>query len=265
MYNRFQLALKYARYLLTAQSGKGHGIHSPFVYDFIWKVLNTTEQPFAIKQAEQLRKKLLGSREILAVEDFGAGSLKHTTSNRSVGDIARYSAKPAKYARVLYHLVHHYGCRNIIELGTSLGISTAYMALANTHGRVITCEGSAALAQKSRENFAALMLDNITVLTGEFEQTLPQALNEMPEADLVFIDGNHRYEPTIRYFNELIPHLHNDSILVFDDIHWSREMEQAWAEIKQHEDISETIDLFFIGIVFFRSQQKVKQHFTIRY
>ncbi|MBL7726232.1 MAG: class I SAM-dependent methyltransferase [Dinghuibacter sp.] len=265
MYNPLQLALKYTRYLFTAQSGKGHGIHSPFVYDFIWKVLNNPEQPYAFKQVEQLRQKLLGSTEIISVDDFGAGSQKHTSRNRSIGDIARFSAKPAKYARVLYRLVNHYGCRNIIELGTSLGISTAYMALGNTGSRVITCEGSAALAEKSREHFNSLHLDNITVLAGEFEQTLPQALKEMPEADLVFIDGNHRYEPTIRYFNELIPHLHNDSILVFDDIHWSREMEQAWAEIKQHHDISETIDLFFIGIVFFRSEQKVKQHFTIRY
>jgi predicted O-methyltransferase YrrM len=265
VYNRFQLALKYIKYLVTASSGKGHGTHSPFVYDLIWKVLNNSDKPYAFKQAEQLRNHLRNNKEQVEVEDFGAGSFSHKTKQRKISNIAHSSAKPAKYARVLYRLVNHYSCRNIIELGTSLGISTTYMALGNTASRIITCEGSSALAALSRGNFASLHLENITVLTGEFEQTLPVALTEMPEIDLVFMDGNHREAPTLHYFQKILPHVHNYSIVVFDDIHWSREMENAWAQIKQHEAVSETIDLFFLGIVFFRAEQKAKQHFVIRY
>lgn len=265
MYSPFQLAFKYLKYKLTAANGNGHGIHSPFVYDFIKEVLNKKDQPFALQQVEQLRNSLKENDSTIKVEDFGAGSFTQKTKQRKISEIARSAAKPAKYARVLYHLVNHYSCRNIIELGTSLGISTSYMALGNSAARVITCEGSPAIAGLSREHFKQLQLNNITVLTGEFSQTLPQALKEMPSVDLFFIDGNHRLEPTVQYFNQVLPHIHNDSIVVFDDIHWSKEMETAWEQIKQHDAISETIDIFFLGIVFFRKEQKVKQHFTIRY
>jgi predicted O-methyltransferase YrrM len=265
VYSRFQLALKYFKYFTTAANGRGHGIHSPFVYDFILNVLNRTKKPFAWKQAEQLRNSLLNNHQTVEVEDFGAGSFSQKTKTRKISDIARSAAKPRKYAQLLYRLVEHYSCRNIIELGTSLGISTTYMAFANSGARVITCEGSAAIANISRENFKLLQLHNITVLTGEFEQSLPTALAEMPLVDLFFIDGNHRLEPTLHYFNKILPHLHENSIVVFDDIHWSNEMETAWAQIKTHEAVSETIDVFFLGIAFFRKAQKAKQHFSIRY
>lgn len=265
MYSPVQLALKYLKYRLTASNGRGHGIHSPFVYNFIRQVLNNKEKPFAFTQAEQLRSRLLQNNTAIAVEDFGAGSFSKKSKFRKIAEIARSSAKPAKYARVLYRIVQHYSCRNIIELGTSLGISTTYMALANSGSRIITCEGSPEIASISREHFKALHLEQITVLTGEFEQSLPAALTEIPLVDLIFIDGNHRLEPTLQYFNRVLPQLHNDSIVVFDDIHWSREMETAWEQVKQHGSVSETIDLFFLGIVFFRSEQKVKQHFTVRY
>lgn len=265
MYSPLQLTFKYLSYRLTAANGKGHGIHSPFVFDFVQHVLNKKEKPFAWTQAEQLRNQLLKNREVIEVEDFGAGSYHQRTRRRKIADIAYNTAKPKKYARVLYRIVEHYACRNIIELGTCLGISTVYMALANTAARIITCEGSGALSEISRENFRKLHLDNITVLTGEFNQTLLKALHEMPSVDLAFIDGNHRQEPTVRYFENILPYVHNDSILVFDDIHWSSDMEAAWEQIKQHPSVSETIDLFFLGIVFFRAEQKVKQHFSIRY
>jgi predicted O-methyltransferase YrrM len=251
--------------MTTAANGRGHGIHSPFVYDFTRNILSRSQQPFAWKQAEQLRNNLLNNHQFIEVEDFGAGSFSQKSNTRKIADIARSAAKPAKYAQLLYCLAAHYSCRNIIELGTSLGISTTYLAFANSGGRVITCEGSAAIANISRENFKLLHLDNITVLTGEFEQSLPKALTEMPLVDLFFIDGNHRLEPTIHYFNKVLPHLHENSILVFDDIHWSKEMETAWQQVKNHEAVSETIDVFFLGIVFFRKAQKVKQHFSIRY
>lgn len=265
MYSPFQLTLKYIKYQFTAASGKGHGIHSPFVYDFVRNILCNKEKPFAFTQAEQLRNQLLHNKEVIEVEDFGAGSYHQKTRKRKISDIAHHAAKPKKYAQVLYRIVNHYSCRNIIELGTCLGISTAYMGLANTGARIITCEGSGALSEISRDNFRKLNLDNITVFTGEFNQTLLKALHEMPVVDLAFIDGNHREEPTLRYFEQLLHYIHNDTILVFDDIHWSKEMEAAWEQIKEHEAVSETIDLFFLGIVFFRKEQKVKQHFTIRY
>ncbi|HNR16193.1 MAG TPA: SAM-dependent methyltransferase, partial [Chitinophagaceae bacterium] len=88
---------------------------------------------------------------------------------------------------------------------------------------------------------------------------------KIPFIDFAFIDGNHRQEPTERYFNQLLPKMHHESILVFDDIHWSSEMEQVWKTIKDHPSVRCTVDLFFIGVVFFRDEFREKQHFSIRF
>ena len=108
-------------------------------------------------------------------------------------------------------------------------------------------------------------MKNIQLVEGNFDHTLDQVLKSTTPFDFVFIDGNHRLEPTVRYFNQILPNLHANSIVVLDDIHWSKEMEQAWETIQQHPAVSLTIDLFFIGIVFFRAEQKEKEHFTIRF
>jgi predicted O-methyltransferase YrrM len=161
--------------------------------------------------------------------------------------------------------VKHYQPKTIIELGTSLGITTSYLSAGNPNETMTTIEGSKAVAEVAKENFSKLNIQNIRLLQGNFDDLLPPVIRQHSSIDLAYIDGNHRYEPTIRYFKQLLPLTHNDSILVFDDIHWSKEMEQAWEEIKQHPSVQCTIDIFFLGFVFFRSEFKVKQDFQIRF
>jgi predicted O-methyltransferase YrrM len=265
MYSKVQIATKYINYYLTASNGKGHGIHPPFVYDFVTKVLNDKTQYAAYKNVEQLRQQLLHDTTIIEVEDFGAGSGISKTNKRSISSICKNAAKTKKLAQLIFRIAQFYNCRNCIELGTSLGISTSYIAQANEFGRVITCEGSKNIAAKAKQNFEKLILKNITLLQGEFETSYSKALQEMQSVDLLFIDGNHQYEPTIHYFEKALPQLHKDSIVIFDDIHWSMDMENAWDAIKKYDAISETIDLFFIGIAFFRKGQQAKQDFEIRF
>jgi len=186
-------------------------------------------------------------------------------NTRKVCDIARASLKPKRFGQLLFRIVDHYSPANILELGTSLGITTAYMAAANEQSKVVTMEGAATVAAVARKNFAKLGLQNIRLVEGNFDETLAATVQQMGSIDLAFVDGNHRYEPTLRYFRELLPAMHEYSILIFDDIHWSKEMEQAWAEIQRDPAVTLSIDLFFIGLVFFRKEQKVKQHFTIRF
>ncbi len=265
MYSKLQLAHKYIHYYLTASNGKGHGIHPPFVYDFVINVLSNKKQYAAYQQVEQLRSYLLANNRVIEVEDFGAGSVTKATAQRSIASICSNAAKPKKYAQLLYRIVAYYNATTIIELGTSLGISTSYMAMAAQFGKVITCEGSTSIALQAKKNFAKLCLNNITVLQGEFETSYSKALQECKSIDILFIDGNHQYEPTIAYFEKALPYLHQNSIIIFDDIHWSKPMEAAWHKIKQHELVSETVDLFFIGICFFRKEQKAKQHFIVKF
>jgi predicted O-methyltransferase YrrM len=265
MYSPFQIGTRYLKYYLTASNSKGHGMHSPFVYSFITAVLNDKRQFYAYQTIETIRQLLLHNQQQLVIEDFGAGSRVKKNNTRKIADIALSSLKPKKFGQLLFRIVDHYAPQTILELGTSLGITTAYLATARDASRVITIEGAAAVAGVAKNNFTRLGLHNIELIQGNFDETLLPTIQQMGSIDLAFVDGNHRYEPTVRYFREILPAMHEYSILIFDDIHWSKEMEQAWEEIKRDNSVTLSIDLFFIGLVFFRKEQKVKQDFVIRF
>ncbi|MEQ1797978.1 MAG: class I SAM-dependent methyltransferase, partial [Lacibacter sp.] len=249
MYSPYQLAIKYFNYYLTASNGKGHGIHSPFVFELVTKVLNDKNHYADYEPIELLRKKLLQNKTVLRIEDFGAGSTKGLSKQRTVQQIAESSLKKPKYAQLLHRLVKYFQPQQILELGTSLGITTAYLASAKKDAGVITMEGSVALTFTAERNFQDLQLNNIKVITGNFDHTLIPAISQLPEVNFVFVDGNHRKEPTLNYFQQLLEKSTDSTVIVFDDIHWSMEMEEAWETIKQHPSVTLTIDLFFIGLV----------------
>ena len=265
MYSPFQLALKYFKHFLTASNGKGHGMHSPFVFDFITKILNDKTVYPEYEKVEALRMQLSNDSAVLAVEDFGAGSVIDKKSKRSISSIAKNAAKPKKFGQLLFRMVKHYQPATILELGTSLGITTSYLSLAKPDARLITMEGSKEIADFAKQDFQKLKLKNIELVEGNFDNTLSSVVHGLSTVDFAFIDGNHRKEPTIKYFQQLLAKTNNDSILVFDDIHWSSEMEAAWQTIRKNAAVTCSIDLFFIGIVFFRKEFKEKQHFVIRF
>jgi len=264
MYSPLQLATKYFKYWITASNGKGHGMHSPFVFEFITKILNDKTVYPAYEKVEALRNKLLKDSTVLEVEDFGAGSVIDKKNKRSVSSIAQNAAKPKKFGQLLFRMVKHYQPATILELGTSLGITTSYLSLAKPDRKLITMEGSKAITDVAKQNFKSIEL-NVELIEGNFDHILASVVRGLSSVDFSFIDGNHRQEPTERYFKEILAKTNNDSVLVFDDIHWSREMEAAWETIKNDSAVTCSIDLFFIGIVFFRKEFKEKQHFTVRF
>jgi len=267
MYSRFRLAQKYLHYYFTAANGKGHGIHSPFVFDFILHVLNDRVAYPDYVAVEDLRRRLRKDGTLLEIEDLGAGSAWKAPSQRSVGDITRRAAKPAKLGQLLYRVARYYRPVKVVELGTSLGFSTAYLAAGvkrGNAGRVWTIEGSGQVAAVAERNLRSLGLE-AKVVVGNFDLVLPEVLGEMGGIDLAFVDGNHRRDPTLAYFNQLMEHAGRPAVLIFDDIHWSAEMEEAWVTIKNDPRVYLTIDLFFIGLVFLREEFKVKQDFVIRF
>lgn len=265
MYSVPRLAAKYIRYYTTASNGRGHGIHSPFVFNFITRVLNNKKKFAAFEKIEQKRQQLLKDSRVLSVEDFGAGSAQGSQKKRAVAAIAKNAAKSKKLGQLLFRIANYYQPACILELGTSLGLSAAYLASGHPAADLLTLEGAEAIATVARENFTDLGIHNIEIVTGNFDNTLPVVLKHTREIDLAFIDGNHRRVPTLRYFEELLQQINRPGILIFDDIHWSSEMEEAWDEIKKHPAVMLTIDLFFIGLVFFSKDFKVKQHFVIRF
>ena len=265
MYSSIQLAFKYLKYRFTASNGKGHGVHSPFVFEFIKQVLNDKREFDCFRYIEFLRKELKNDDTEINVPDFGAGSRMQLNNKRKVSAIANLSLKPRKYSQLIFRIVHYYKPGLILELGTSLGITTSYLAFANPVAKIITLEGAPEVAYLARKNFNRLNLSHIQIVEGNFDETLSSVINQLSTVNFAFIDGNHRKEPTLNYFHQLINLSTQSTILVFDDIHWSREMEEAWDAVKQHPSVTLTIDLFFIGIVFFRTEQKIQQHFSIRF
>jgi predicted O-methyltransferase YrrM len=264
MYSPLTLSLKYLDYQVTASNGKGHGIHSPFVFEFIRKVLNDKTAYPEYNEIELLRKKLLSDNTPVPMEDYGAGSRKGPGS-KSIAQITRHAARSRKYGQLLFRIAKYYRPHYILELGTSMGISTAYLASADKTSVTVTGEGNYAIASIAKDNFKESGLSNIRIITGNFDNTLPEMVAALPHIDLAFIDANHRKKPTLTYFHELLKKVTDGSIIIFDDIHWSRGMEEAWREIKAHHSVMLTIDVFFFGIVFFRHEFKEKQHFRIRF
>lgn len=228
-------------------------------------MLNDKSNYTCYQAIEQKRKALLQNETLIEVEDFGAGSSVIKTNKRVVKDIAASSLKPKKYAQLLYRMARYYKPEIILELGTSFGITSAYLASGNTNSVLHTCEGSSSIASIAKQNFAELELKNIQLTEGDFTNTLTPLLSKLKTIDFAFIDGNHRKEPTQDYFAQLLNYSTLNTILVFDDIHWSAEMEEAWAAIIQHSQVTLTIDLFFIGIVCINTDFKNPQHFTIRF
>lgn len=265
VYSPLQAAAKYFKYYIHAANSKGHGTHSPFVFEFITKVMNDFTKYYDYERVETLRKKLLQDKTEIIVEDFGAGSATTNSNVRTIASIAKSAAKPKKFGQLLYRMVKYYGFGNVLELGTSLGITTAYLALADNTAKITTLEGCGNIAEMARRNFIDLGLNNVDIVRGNFDDTLEEVLIRNNPVDFAFIDGNHRQEPTERYFRQILPYTHNNSILVFDDIHWSAGMEAAWNNIVSHESVTAYIDLFYIGIISFRKEFKQKQEFAVRF
>ncbi len=259
--NSFFRISDYIHYLITASSR--HGVHSPFVYDFIETVLQQRVKPEQFHLIELSRKNMLRSSAKINFEDFGGGK---NSGLRSLSSLAGNTARQAKYGQLLFKIIRRYNYQKCIELGTGTGITGLYQAMAlQGEFPLLTIEGSKSLAEIARYNAKFCGLENrMQVVVGEFDHTLDKALSAIRPIDLAYIDGNHVKEPTIEYFETILPYCHNESMLIFDDINWTEGMKQAWHYIKNHPSVTVSIDLFNFGIVLFRKEQE-KEHFTLRY
>ncbi len=250
MMKQLSFLFKYIKYIVRAQGRKAAG--NQFTANLFTNILKDRKQYPAYSVIDESRTNFLTSEEYLDVIDYGAGPVSGMKKKRAVKAIALSSGKSMKYTRLLFRLVHFFRPANIIELGTSLGITTIAFAEANPSASITTLEGCPATGSLAKANFETHNHNNIRLITGRFDETLPEILKTAPRLDLVFFDGNHRKDPTIRYFNLCLPFAHENSVFIFDDIHWSKEMEDAWNIIRNTPSVSLTVDLFFLGLVFFR-------------
>jgi predicted O-methyltransferase YrrM len=226
-----------------------HSIHSPYFFDFYNKVVNTRMLPPCGPAIEDIRTKLLQDSTEIDVEDLGSG--RNRERRRILKDIVRTSASPAAYGRLLLRICEYAGATKILELGTSTGLTTLYLSH-TPHSQVYTFEGSHGLANVALTNFEYLDRTNIELLEGNIDSVLPEFLQrDTVKIGFAFLDANHLYEPTMRYFNMLMRRFNEKSIMVIDDIHGTAEMARAWKEISHHQLVYGSVDLFRCGILFF--------------
>lgn len=258
----FQLFKSYLKHRFKAKTR--HGVHSPFIYKLVDEVIyDYAARPY-YKEIEEHRQLLLKDARSITITDLGAGSHVNTNKQKKVKQIAKNALKPARLAQLIARLATERSPRNIIELGTCLGLTSSYLSRAVPNAKVITIEGCPETAKIAAENFKQLNIPNIVLKTGNFDLVFPEVIRSEDALDIVYVDGNHRKEATLSYFEWCLPKINDDSLIIFDDIYWSKGMEEAWEQIKAHPKVTVTVDLFWIGLVYFRKGQE-KEHFSIRY
>ncbi len=254
MMTRILLYLKYYFFSSTNL----HGIHSPFVFNLVKYCIRDKKKFPEYRLIKGYRNSLLNDKRALLINDLGA---KKSTRPRRVASIAGTASSDLKKAGLLFRLSRYFKPPVILELGTNLGVGSCSLALGSPEARIYTIEGDHGLHSIASE--LNQKYEGIKFLEGSFDEVLPELLKSI-HPSLVYIDGNHRLEPTLRYFELLSEHADENTILVFDDIYWSAEMRKAWEHIKSSPKVTVSIDLFRVGIISFRKGQ-VKEHFVVRF
>ena len=268
----------WVRHLLTARNTGGYGVHSPYLFEWVRMVMDDKNSYYVWAAIERVREQMLVDERMIDFVDYGSGQLStdncqlktESIDRRKVCDIAKQSLAKKKYAQMLARLVNWMGDRvmdngkglTIVELGTSLGVTTAYLAAMDAKNTVLTYEGCEAVAAVAKENWKRLGLKNITCRVGKIDA---EALaEELSRVDVAFVDANHTYAGTRMYVNILLEKMHEKSVLVIDDIHHSREMEKVWQEICADDRVTTSMDLYQMGLVFL-DKNYWKRHYKMIY
>ncbi|TDE43851.1 class I SAM-dependent methyltransferase [Flavobacterium rhamnosiphilum] len=240
-----------------------HAVHSPFVFSLLTKCFYDKKSKPEYAILKKYRDSILANNNTIEVTDFGAGSKVFKSNTRVIAKIAKTAGISQKRAELLFRIVNYFQSQSILEIGTSLGLATSALSLGNLKAKIITLEGCPETAKIAQNQFNQFSLTNINLDVTEFGSYLSDFRLSTFDFQLIYFDGNHSKKATIDYFEVLLPTITNETVWIFDDIHWSPEMEEAWKIIKKHPKVTVTIDTFQWGLVFFRKEQP-KEHFVIR-
>ncbi|RAR46575.1 O-methyltransferase [Flavobacterium lacus] len=260
----FHIIKSYFKFLISSKNQ--HGVHSPFVFDLVTKCFYDRRNYPEYSILKEYRKSLLANHNTIEVTDFGAGSRVFKSNQRKIYAIAKNAGISPTRAELLFRITNYFQPESVLEIGTSLGLATIALSLGNKNAKITTLEGCPQTLnqcqwqfQSQKSNFKS---ENIEFINTEFSSYLKTHHPSPITHHLFYFDGNHSKKATLTYFELLLPTISNNSVWIFDDIHWSKDMEEGWEMIKNHPKVTVTIDTFQWGIVFFRKEQE-KEHFII--
>ncbi|PZX94944.1 class I SAM-dependent methyltransferase [Flavobacterium aquariorum] len=240
-----------------------HAVHSPFVFSLLTKCFYDKKFKSEYNVLKNYRKDLLLNKNTIEVTDFGAGSHVFKSNTRQIAQIAKTAGISIKRAQLLFRIVNYFKPESLLEIGTSLGLATSALASGNPEAKITTLEGCPETAKQAQLQLQKFNCNNVELIVSEFSSYLKNNQTSTINYQLIYFDGNHSKKATLEYFELLLPTITNETVWIFDDIHWSSEMEEAWKIIKNNPKVTVSIDTFQWGLVFFRYEQP-KQHFVIR-
>lgn len=265
----------YLKHFFSSWNTTGEGIHSPYLFELVRFILRDRNAYYCFADIERRRVFLKACNDELDVVDFGSqGSKDGKRVRRKVSEIAKNHLERPEVGQLLFRLVNWIGEHEkrpleIVELGTSLGVTTAYLASADSRNTVQTYEGSGEVLQVAQGVWRTLRLENIRWIEGDIDQTLLNRDHSLllysapARVDIAYVDANHTYEATKRYADFLLERLNQKGVLAIDDIHYSEEMERAWQELKLDPRVTSTMDLYHLGLIFV-DPHYLKRHYKIR-
>ena len=222
-------------------------IHSPFVFNLLTNVINRRIEPSEFQKLNSIRSELINNNDKIEIEAVGTSSV---TTKAFVSSIAKRYSVSSKYGRLLYNLVNHFQPSTILETGTGLGLSAANMALGNSHATVHTIDAISSLSNVAKQTLNNHNIHNVVFHNGQLDEVLEKICKDIQPIDAAYLDANHTYDATLRYFNILQPYLTTKAFVVIDDIHWSKDMNRAWKKLCQHESVTLSLDFYRMGVLF---------------
>ncbi len=247
MYNWHKL-VSLASYYLRAQTR--YDVHSPFLGELVEGVFRNRGHKPIFDAIENQRAIYQNCEKRIKKSELGAGSQVLASAEVKISQLARSALAPAWQGRLYHHLTHHFKPSKILELGTCLGISTAYLFSGSPSSEMISIEGDEILASMAMRTLKTLFGTSApAVCHGTFAAQLPEVLEKLAPIDLVLIDGDHTYASTLNYVHQITPFLSADAIIILHDIHWSSDMHDAWLEIKSSPTFNLALDIFVLGLL----------------
>lgn len=239
-----------------------HGIHSPFIFQLEKKCLRDARSYVDYVKLSSFRESLHHNKSSLHIEDHGAGSKVFKSSERKVTDILQHNCSTTKDTQLLYRLCTYFQVNRVLELGTSLGIATHAMATSRPQAQITTVEGSPEVYEFAKKAFEKQAVKQVNFVNATFKDFFKNQKTPTPIYDLIYIDGHHNGDATCAYFESILNQVHNDSVVIFDDIYWSEDMTRAWNQICRHPQVTASVDCFDFGLIFFRKEQRQERFYV---